>query len=77
MFHPLRQQQVLEVKGMVGNDYSVSLTAPAVRWPPRGMRYATRLRNEEGCTVEEAGRWTAPRVNQRVPETRPTTGSMA
>jgi len=27
MFHHLRQQQVLEVKGMVGNDYSFSLTS--------------------------------------------------
>jgi hypothetical protein len=27
MFHQLRQQQVLEVKGMVGNDYSFSLTS--------------------------------------------------
>ena len=26
LFHQLRQQQVLEVKGMVGNDYSFSLT---------------------------------------------------
>jgi hypothetical protein len=26
MFHQLRQQQVLEVKGMLGNDYSFSLT---------------------------------------------------
>ncbi|SPE34855.1 AAA ATPase [Candidatus Sulfopaludibacter sp. SbA3] len=27
MFHQFRQQQVLEVKGMVGNDYSFSLTS--------------------------------------------------
>src|SRR5215469_5542397 len=27
MFHHLRQQQVLEVKGMLGNDYSFSLTS--------------------------------------------------
>jgi predicted ATPase with chaperone activity len=27
MFHQLRQQQVLEVKGMLGNDYSFSLTS--------------------------------------------------
>src|SRR5712675_1179026 len=27
MFHQFRQQQLLEVKGMAGNDYSFSLTA--------------------------------------------------
>ena len=27
MFHQFRQQQLLEVKGMVGNDYSFTLTA--------------------------------------------------
>lgn len=27
MFHQLRQQQVLEVKGMIGNDYSFTLTS--------------------------------------------------
>ena len=27
MFHQFRQQQLLEVKGMTGNDYSFSLTA--------------------------------------------------
>ena len=26
MFHQFRQQQLLEVKGMVGNDYSFTLT---------------------------------------------------
>src|SRR5215469_7292556 len=27
LFHQLRQQQVLEVKGMIGNDYSFTLTS--------------------------------------------------
>ena len=42
MFHQFRQQQLLEVKGMVGNDYSFSLTgAGPGAWPRRAARCAS------------------------------------
>jgi hypothetical protein len=34
LFHQLRTQQVLEVKGMVGNDYAFTLTARDAPSPP-------------------------------------------
>ena len=33
LFHQFRNQQLLEVKGMTGNDYSFTLTASGARGP--------------------------------------------
>jgi len=40
LFHQFRQQQLLEVKGMLGNDYSFTLTSTGRRWQRRGMMCA-------------------------------------
>ena len=39
LFHQFRNQQLLEVKGMVGNDYSFTLTASG---PRAGQRRAMK-----------------------------------